>query len=458
MPNVHSSPLDLGCEFGLPQGKMMAAPTVSPARREPDIALGQWEGGFWACPDAYSPFPQSECFEPFSTEPYSPRLSSRFQAGHSAAIGHALTINDLASASYLSDLTAPSTTHESPGFFSLLSDPGTSVSNSSRSSSNHSTLGSPKRSCLHRLRHVAGTQLPRKHRSTAPDPRPPLVGGAVEDAPGSSPVVALTAQRPLNATPAPKFKASTTKQRRRTATSHDKSPRREHSSSRSKKKRKSNIAFEYYDQPPQGETAGVSLRSGTPCTITHPSAEPNRVEEEESPESASTSSSDLSSVAGPGMADGHDTSSDDSSAAPRYAQQAIASATASRLVTGWISQYKSSQSSGTGQGFRKHAVNYGDSAGPAKEERVERSSSASFPQKSTNRKRKKDGDDKANDEGQNGGHNVGDTTTFDTSVRLLACPFQKYDPHRYSERNMDVREKSYRGCSSCYLLDISRLK
>jgi hypothetical protein len=39
---------------------------------------------------------------------------------------------------------------------------------------------------------------------------------------------------------------------------------------------------------------------------------------------------------------------------------------------------------------------------------------------------------------------------------LLACPYYKYDPSRYSEVN--VLEKEYRGCSGVYLKDISRLK
>jgi hypothetical protein len=39
---------------------------------------------------------------------------------------------------------------------------------------------------------------------------------------------------------------------------------------------------------------------------------------------------------------------------------------------------------------------------------------------------------------------------------LLACPYFKYDPIRYSERNM--LEKNYRGCSSSFLKNISRLK
>jgi hypothetical protein len=47
-------------------------------------------------------------------------------------------------------------------------------------------------------------------------------------------------------------------------------------------------------------------------------------------------------------------------------------------------------------------------------------------------------------------------TSISTDGRLLACPYCKYDPARYSERN--ITEKNYRGCSSMYLTTISRLK
>jgi hypothetical protein len=40
--------------------------------------------------------------------------------------------------------------------------------------------------------------------------------------------------------------------------------------------------------------------------------------------------------------------------------------------------------------------------------------------------------------------------------RLLACPYCKYDPIRYSERNQE--ERDYRRCASSYLATISRLK
>ncbi|KIW70305.1 hypothetical protein PV04_02590 [Phialophora macrospora] len=46
--------------------------------------------------------------------------------------------------------------------------------------------------------------------------------------------------------------------------------------------------------------------------------------------------------------------------------------------------------------------------------------------------------------------------TSGTEARLLACPYSKFDPRRYSERN--ELEKNYRGCSSCFLRDINRVK
>jgi len=39
---------------------------------------------------------------------------------------------------------------------------------------------------------------------------------------------------------------------------------------------------------------------------------------------------------------------------------------------------------------------------------------------------------------------------------LFVCPFSKYDPWRYSQHN--TAGMNYRGCSSCFLKDISRVK
>jgi hypothetical protein len=44
----------------------------------------------------------------------------------------------------------------------------------------------------------------------------------------------------------------------------------------------------------------------------------------------------------------------------------------------------------------------------------------------------------------------------DSNNKLFACPYAKYDPTRYSERN--VIEKNYRGCSSRLLRNIARLR
>ncbi|KIW81314.1 hypothetical protein Z517_04339 [Fonsecaea pedrosoi CBS 271.37] len=49
-----------------------------------------------------------------------------------------------------------------------------------------------------------------------------------------------------------------------------------------------------------------------------------------------------------------------------------------------------------------------------------------------------------------------DVSPTGTDSRLLACPYSKFDPARYSERN--EHEQNYRGCSSCFLKDIPRLK
>jgi hypothetical protein len=48
------------------------------------------------------------------------------------------------------------------------------------------------------------------------------------------------------------------------------------------------------------------------------------------------------------------------------------------------------------------------------------------------------------------------TESISLDGRLLACPYYKYNPIRFSEHN--IQEKHYRGCSSGYLSTISRLK
>ena len=45
-----------------------------------------------------------------------------------------------------------------------------------------------------------------------------------------------------------------------------------------------------------------------------------------------------------------------------------------------------------------------------------------------------------------------------SSKRLLACPYAKHDPERYSERNTNRTETAYHKCASKILTDIPRLK
>ncbi|KAJ9659605.1 hypothetical protein H2198_003018 [Neophaeococcomyces mojaviensis] len=42
--------------------------------------------------------------------------------------------------------------------------------------------------------------------------------------------------------------------------------------------------------------------------------------------------------------------------------------------------------------------------------------------------------------------------------KFLACPFNKKDPERYSERNFNVLEEAFRNCGTCKLRDISAVK
>jgi hypothetical protein len=48
--------------------------------------------------------------------------------------------------------------------------------------------------------------------------------------------------------------------------------------------------------------------------------------------------------------------------------------------------------------------------------------------------------------------------TTSVSNKLLACPYAKHDPERYSERNTNRNETAYHKCASKILTDIPRLK
>ena len=113
-------------------------------------------------------------------------------------------------------------------------------------------------------------------------------------------------------------------------------------------------------------------------------------------------------------------------------------------------------------GFREHAgtKRKADAAGtsssiqPTPTTGLSTNSSLQPPSRNVGRgNQDNDGDD---------GHSPKRSKNQPTSVpesgnpRLLACPFSKLDFARYSHKN--AREINYRGCSSCVLTDISRLK
>jgi hypothetical protein len=83
------------------------------------------------------------------------------------------------------------------------------------------------------------------------------------------------------------------------------------------------------------------------------------------------------------------------------------------------------------------------------------SSQTSYSNSSGSAKRPRPGDDGEGDSRRSRKTRLG-TGRKETELKLLACPFAKFDAARYSEQNLV--EKHYRGCSSSFLKDISRLK
>lgn len=83
------------------------------------------------------------------------------------------------------------------------------------------------------------------------------------------------------------------------------------------------------------------------------------------------------------------------------------------------------------------------------------SSQTSYSNSSGSAKRRWVGDDGEGDSRRNRKPRLG-TGKKEPALNLLACPFAKFDAARYSEQNLV--EKNYRGCSSSFLKDISRLK
>jgi hypothetical protein len=155
-----------------------------------------------------------------------------------------------------------------------------------------------------------------------------------------------------------------------------------------------------------------------------------------------------------GHSDKHsDTSHDDGTTPPNPTEQSIVSAVARRLVDGWVSQHQSSDV-GEASNARTRANGSRESqtaSHPSKQDFLASSHAAHVS------KRARDSDD-ADDQSQKRRRQNAKPApdTADPLVCLLACPYQKHDPRRYSEANL--AEKEYRRCASCYILDISRLK
>jgi hypothetical protein len=152
-----------------------------------------------------------------------------------------------------------------------------------------------------------------------------------------------------------------------------------------------------------------------------------------------------------------DSSSDGSTNTPHHIQISIIRAVASRLVDGWVSQSRPADF--------QDASNVRTCANGSRESQAasHRSQRIAFASSDvaigSKRTRDSSNEDDDTDDKSRKRRRQDAKLTQDTDaplVRLLACPYQKHDPLRYCEQN--VAEKEYRGCASCYILDISRLK
>ena len=131
-----------------------------------------------------------------------------------------------------------------------------------------------------------------------------------------------------------------------------------------------------------------------------------------------------------------DTICDDGTTPPNRKEHPVINAVAHRLVDGWVSQRhlmsgKLPMSGLAGTGFRESPADH-------------------VP------KRARDNDDADDQSRKRRRRNTKPAPdTAGPLVRLLTCPYQKHNPRRYSEANL---AEEYRGCVSCYILDLSRLK
>ena len=158
-----------------------------------------------------------------------------------------------------------------------------------------------------------------------------------------------------------------------------------------------------------------------------------------------------------------DTSSDETTNLPfaaRSSEQSVANTVASHLVNSWIEQRRLNAATDVASGIRQHADSSCQSEVSRSSARIRSSETSKPGLGSIKRNADRGSDDSENGEEENRKRRrkaKGPSLLPDEpNVRLLACPYYKYDPNRYCERNL--AEKEYRGCASCYLMDVSRLK
>ena len=122
----------------------------------------------------------------------------------------------------------------------------------------------------------------------------------------------------------------------------------------------------------------------------------------------------------------------------------------------FIKEYLSSRSAG----LRSRAVPKRKAGGNVtftKPTGQSRSATASSTRRHTDKgKCKEPGEDEGDSDSEPRKRRRRDPPQRNSQQRIIACPYSKYDICRYSE--MNVTEKGYRGCTSCFLIDISRLK
>ncbi len=161
-----------------------------------------------------------------------------------------------------------------------------------------------------------------------------------------------------------------------------------------------------------------------------------------------------------------DTSSDETTTplfAVRPSEQALADTVASQLVVAWIQHRNLPATIDVASGVSRHANGSGRSGASTALMTYRDSDSSGTGTRGLKRSinRGGDGTEDGDDKSRKRRRKAQEPFLMPgepgkPGVRLLACPYYKYDPRRYFEHNLE--QKEYRGCASSYLMDISRLK